>query len=83
MHCSSRAGQIDAATVKKIHFGGLSDEDEGDYDSVWDLNCPYSVTDSLSQPLRKKAKGEVMEEAISKGKDHRVSESATSFIHTD
>ena len=36
MHFSPRVGQIDATTVKNVHFGGFSDEDEGDDDGVWD-----------------------------------------------
>jgi hypothetical protein len=35
MHYSPRVGQIDAAaTVEKVHFGGFSDEDEGEDDGV-------------------------------------------------
>jgi hypothetical protein len=37
MDCSLRVGQIDAATVKKVHFGGFSDEDDDDEDGVWAL----------------------------------------------
>jgi hypothetical protein len=40
MRSSPRVGQIDAATVKKVHFGGFSDDDEGDDDGVWTLTRP-------------------------------------------
>ena len=81
MHCSPRVGQIDATTVKKVHFGGFSDEDEGDDDGVWAFACPYTSIDSLSQPLRKKTKAEVMAEVIAKSKEHKVSESVSQLGH--
>jgi len=31
-HSSLRGGQIDAATVRKVHFGGFNDEDEDEDD---------------------------------------------------
>ena len=48
MHFSPRVGQIDATTVKNVHFGGFSDEDEGDDDGVRALSCPYTVPYFLS-----------------------------------
>jgi len=74
MHCLPRVGQIDAATVKKVHFGGFSDDEEDEDDGVWALACRSAVTDPLSQPPRKKTKAEVMAEVISKSKEHKVSE---------
>lgn len=81
MHCSPRVGQIDAETVKKVHFGGFSDEDEDDDDGVWALAYPLAVTDPLFQPPRKKTKAEVMAEVIAKSKEHKVSEPVGLLAH--
>lgn len=83
MDFSPHVGQIDATTVKNVHFGGFSDEDEGDDDGVWALACPYTIADTLSQPPRKKTKAEVMEEVIAKSKEHKVSESVSQLAHID
>ena len=81
MHCSPHVGQIDATTVKKVHFGGFSDEDEGDDDGVWTFACLYTGIDPLPQPPRKKTKAEVMAEVIAKSKEHKVSESVSQPDH--
>ncbi|KAF9006737.1 nucleolar protein 14 [Cyathus striatus] len=49
--------QIDRDIVKKTHFGGFDDDDEGDVDE---------------EPARKKSKAEVMAEVIAKSKEHKV-----------
>ncbi|KAG9317709.1 Nop14-like protein [Chiua virens] len=49
-------GQLDHDTVKKVHFGGFSDDEEK----------------SKDEPERKKSKAEVMAEVIAKSKAHKM-----------
>ena len=67
-------GLLDHDTVKKVHFGGFSDDEEEKEDEVYHsdpLISRKSPNQSL-QPDRKKSKAEVMAEVIAKSKAHKV-----------
>jgi hypothetical protein len=54
VHCSPRVGQIDTAAAN-VHFGGFSDEVEGDDDGV--LVLAYPLASLAAAPQEKHSHG--------------------------